>query len=267
LLLAYGGAFASLFRPYVGLLVYVCFAVIKPEALWEFSLPRWHYSRIIAIALLLGWVIHGCGNWKFGKATPVVAALLGFWLWLVVSANFALESNVAWYHVEQLSKTFLPVLVGITLIDSVAQLRQLAWVIVVSQGYLAYEFNLRYYDGFFVAKEFSHGGLDNNGTAITMVTCVGLAFFLGLHADRWWKKAVAFLAAALMAHVVLFSESRGGMLALLISGIMTFLLIPKGIKHFLAFGAAVAVFCVLPELTSGSGSPRPPRRRRRIPPP
>ena len=32
-LLTYGGAAVSLFRPFTGLLIYVCFAIIKPDAL------------------------------------------------------------------------------------------------------------------------------------------------------------------------------------------------------------------------------------------
>ncbi len=31
--LTYGGALVSLFRPYYGFLVYVCFGLLKPEAL------------------------------------------------------------------------------------------------------------------------------------------------------------------------------------------------------------------------------------------
>jgi O-antigen ligase len=85
------------------------------------------------------------------------------------------------------------------------------------------------------------GGMDNNCNAIALVTCVGLAFFLGLHADRWWQKAAAFAAVTLMAHAILFSNSRGGMLALAVTGLVAFLLLPKQPKHYLMFALAVAV--------------------------
>ena len=32
--MTYGGALASLFDPFVGLLIYVCFAIVKPESMW-----------------------------------------------------------------------------------------------------------------------------------------------------------------------------------------------------------------------------------------
>ena len=44
---------------------------------------------------------------------------------------------------------------------------------------------------------------DNNSFAIGMVASIGPAVFLGLAADKWWKKVVAFGAAALILHTVL----------------------------------------------------------------
>jgi putative inorganic carbon (hco3(-)) transporter len=233
--LTYGGALVSLFRPYVGFLIYVCYAIIKPEALWGWAIPQGNYSRIIAIALLVGWALNGRGQWQMRRASPIVFGLIGFWLALLVGAITAPVADLGWSNFESMSKVFLPWLIGLSLIDSGVKLRQLAWVIVISQGYLAYEFNLLYYEGHFVAWEFYHGGLDNNGIAITMDTAFGLAFFLGMHAQRWWQKAFAFAFAALMAHAVLFSNSRGGMLALIVTGVICFLLIPKKPKHYLIF--------------------------------
>ena len=67
--LTYGGALVSLGRLFVGLLIYICFAIVKPEALWYWSVPRGNYSRIIAGALLVAWVLHGFGNWRLGRAS------------------------------------------------------------------------------------------------------------------------------------------------------------------------------------------------------
>ena len=97
-------------------------------------------------------------------------------------------------------------MVGITLIKDVKQLKQLAWVMVCTQGYVAFELNLTYVrtglnrvwlDGF--------NGMDNNSVAIGMVTGVGLAFFLGLGARNLFAKMIAFGSAIMMAHIVLLS--------------------------------------------------------------
>jgi putative inorganic carbon (hco3(-)) transporter len=249
-LMTYGGAAASLFSPFVGLLIYVCFAIIRPEALWYWSVPAGNYSRVVAIGLLLGWALKGCGRWDFGRGQGIVAALLGYWAWSAIGAARAPDSAVGWGFVEPLSKTVLPFLVGVTTIDSVRKLKQLSWVILLSQGYIALDFNRSYYDGF-NRVEYGFGGMDNNCVAISMVTCVGLAFFLGLGARRWWQKVLAFGAAALMVHVVLFSFSRGGMLALIVTGVVAFLLIPKQPRHYITFTLAVLLGLRLagPEVT------------------
>lgn len=240
--LTYGGAAVALFNPYVGLLIYVCFALIRPNALWGWAAGMGgNYSVTIGVALGIGWLLNGLGSWRFHGARAVVLAMFGFWAWLPVATVGAEDQVYSWEHVLELSKIFLACTVALTLIDSTRRLRQLAWVIVLAQGYLAYEFNVQYYERGIIESEFYFGGLDNNGIAITMVTSTGLAFFLGLHESTWWRKALALGLAALMAHVVLFSMSRGGMLALVVTGAMSFLLLPKRPGHYVAFLLAVVL--------------------------
>ena len=235
-LLTFGGAVAALFDPFVGLLVYVGFSILKPDALWFWSIPPWHYSRVVAIGLLTGWALQGFGCWQIGRARGLVVALVGFWAWSGCAAIMAPDQAVAWRFVESTGKIVLPFLVGITTIDSMQKLKQLTWVILLSQGYVAYSLNLSYYSGYNRALEEGFAGMDNNCVAISMVTCVGLGFFLGLHAEKAWQKALAFGSAVLMAHVVMFSFSRGGLLALIITGAVAFWLIPKRPLQYLAFG-------------------------------
>jgi probable O-glycosylation ligase (exosortase A-associated) len=243
--LTFGGALVSLFRPYWGLLIYICFSILTPEAMWYWAIPRFNYSRVVAIALLVGWVLNGCGAWKFGRAKGIVIALLCIWALITINAALThYPNNLTWVYVESQSKIFLPFIVGMTLIDSIDKLKQLVWVMVLANGYIAYEFNLNYFYGFsadkaFSAGEFLYRGLDNNSIAITMVTGVGLAFFLALHAEKGWQKLVAAGCMLFMVHVIFFSMSRGGMLALLVTGVLAFILIPKTGKHYLFFALAV----------------------------
>jgi putative inorganic carbon (HCO3(-)) transporter len=251
-LVTYGGTAVALFNPFVGLLIYVSFALLRPQALWAWALPPGgNYSRIVAFGLLAGWALRGFGDWRFGRAKGIIGALLGFWACILAGAVMAVNQPVGWAYAEIMSKTFLPCIAAMTLIDSVGKIRQLAWVIVLSQGYLAYEFNVQYYTTFFVARDWDFASVDNNGIAITMVTSLGMAFFLGLHAEVWWHKALAYVSAALMAHVILFSESRGGMLSLILTGAVSFLLIPKQPKHYVIFFLAVLLLIRLagPQIT------------------
>ncbi len=127
------------------------------------------------------------------------------------------------------------------MLDSVQKLKQLGWTLVLAQGYLAFEFNLMYYQNpIFNPEEWGFAGNDNNGIAISLCSTIGMAFFLDASASRWWQSLLAFASAAFMTHTVLFSMSRGGMLALVITGAMSFYLIPKKPKHYLLFALGVA---------------------------
>src|SRR4026209_1325469 len=84
--LTYGGFVVSLMRPYVGLLIYFCFGVCNPQAMWWWSVPQGSYSRIVAVGLLMGWWINGFGGLKFGAAKPMAWCIGGYWLWAVVTS-------------------------------------------------------------------------------------------------------------------------------------------------------------------------------------
>lgn len=233
--MTYGGACVALFNPFVGLLIYICFAIIKPTSLWYWSVPQGNYSRIIAIALLVGWLFHGFGNWRFGKGRGILLAFLGFWLWSIPSTLASEQAELGWQFLETTGKILLPFLVGMTLIDSAAKLKQLAWVMMLSLGYVAFEMNLAYYSGFNRLHQVGFAGMDNNSVAIEMVAGAGLALFLAMGAEKWWQKGLALSAAMLMAHAILFAFSRGGMLALLITMCVGFFLIPKKPGYYLIF--------------------------------
>lgn len=244
--LTYLGAPLYLFFPYLGLLAYVCFAIIKPPSMWYWAglfPPPFNigYDQIIAVAMLLGWLFKGTGDWKLGRASGVTLCLVGFFLWGVAGWACADQRSVAWSYVVAQAKIVLPFLVGVTLIDSVSRLKQLAWVMALSQGYLAYELNLSYYAGYnrVAAEGFAH--MDNNCVAVAMVAGVGLALFLGISERRIWLKALAFLSAVLMAHTVMFSWSRGGMLGLIVVAVVSFFLIPRKPVHYAYFLLLLAV--------------------------
>ena len=146
-LLTYGGALLSLFRPFSGLLIYISFSIIKPDVLWAYSVPAGSYSRTIFIALFLGWMFAGLGTWRFGRARWTVVALVFYLIWAALSATQALNQPLAWGIVWEIAKVVLPVVVALSLIDSIDQLTQIAWTIVVSAGYLAWEFNISYWAG------------------------------------------------------------------------------------------------------------------------
>ncbi|MCH8924405.1 MAG: O-antigen ligase family protein, partial [Planctomycetes bacterium] len=241
--LTYGGAVAAVVNPFYGLLIYIAFAIIKPPAFWSWSVSPGNYSRIIAIAMLIGWAYHGFGRWDFGRAKGILLAFFGFIAWGALSTLIAAtDQTLAWVAVEELAKVFLPFLVGLTIIDSVSKLKTLAWVILLSQSFLAYEVNVSYFvDGFNRMAQMGIVGIDNNVASIAMATAAGLAFFLSLDADKLWQRALAAVCGVLLVHAVLMSDSRGGMLALVCTAVVSFVLLPKKPKHYVLFAAALLI--------------------------
>ena len=121
------------------------------------------------------------------------------------------------------------------------KLKLLAWVILLSQAYPAFELNMTYLGGYNRIREEGFGGMDNNSYAISLVTCSGLAFFLFFIPKSGGKKPSPAASAALMVHAVLLSFSRGGMLGLIVLGLTIFVVMPKGPKECLGFLLAVVI--------------------------
>jgi probable O-glycosylation ligase (exosortase A-associated) len=239
--MTYGGAIASIINPLIGVLVYISFAILRPEELWRWSVPPGNYSLIIGIALLAGWVLKGFGRWDLGRGKTIIQILFLYYGWIILSAVQAPSQAIAWEFVEHYAKIILPILVGITTITTVRQLKVLAWIILLSQAFPAYELNMSYFAGYNRLAEEGAGGVDNNGYAISLNSCIGLGCFLTWHSERWWQKAVAATCAAFMVHAVLLSFSRGGMIGLIVMATASFAVMPKGPKEYMAFALALTV--------------------------
>lgn len=250
LLMTYGGAIVSLFRPYYGFLIYVSFSILRPEFLWHWSVPAGNYSRIIAVAFLFGWAINGGGNLFLGRARQPAIAIALFMVWSILSAVVCMDRQVGLQFVENMAKIILPLLAGLTLIKTQRDVYLLASTLVISFGYLAYELNLSYFEGFNRLQQVGFGGMDNNSLTIGLVTGVGFSFFLGLSEPVVWRRYLYFGASALMTHAVFFSFSRGGMLGLCVVGVVTAFLIPKTGRNMslMTLGFVVAMAMAGPEV-------------------
>lgn len=235
------GVSASFIRPYHGFLVYVALAVLRPDALWSSHIQGGRFSMIVASAMLLNWFIRCCGNWDLGPARRVVLLFLGYWLWSVFLSLSADSPAHAWYFVEQQSKIVLPFLVGITTVQSSIDLRRLAWVIVVCQGYVSLELNRYYFSGYNYLWEQGFASLDNNSMAIGLVTTLGVAFFLFFYETSTIRRGIIAGCAAFIGHAILFSFSRGAMLATVIFLGISFFIIRKTTLHYAVYGLGIVV--------------------------
>lgn len=177
-------------------------------------------------------------------------AFILFWLWTLLLAIVAESPPHAWTYVESMSKILLPFIVGITSCKDIRDLKALAWVMVITQGYVCYELNMYYFSGYNFLFFVGYAGLDNNAAAIGFVTMLGVAFFLFLNSERYWQKAILAGCAAFMLHAILFSFSRGAMLATGVGFAISFFLVKKSPAHYgmFAIGVLAVVLLAGPEV-------------------
>ena len=239
------GVSTSFISPYYGFLAYVALAILRPEFLWSSHISGGRFSLIVAGAMLLNWVVRCCGNWDLGPARRIVLLFVGSWVWAVFLAVQADSPSHAWYYVEQQAKILLPFLVGITTVRHITDLKRLAWTIVICEGYVAMEMNGWYFSGYNYLWHIGFGGVDNNSAAIGLVTALGVAFFLFLHEEMLWKKGVIAACVAFMGHAILFSFSRGAMLACVVFAGISFFIIKKSMTHYLIFGCGLIAAVIL----------------------
>jgi O-antigen ligase len=237
-LLTAGGAGLALFNPFVGVCIFWFFDIVRPQYMFAWAGLQGDFSQIVAIAAIVGWMLKRFGNWRLGNGKLMFGLLLANGAWVLLSALLAPNHDVALQFVTEYAKRTLMFTIAITTADSLRRVEQLAWVVTGSAGYLAYELNMRYLGGSNEAHWRGYGGMDNNCLAISMVTCLGVAVFLGLYARPWWQKAVALVCAALIGHTVLLTFSRGGMLGMIVAGAAAVAIVPKRPRYLLPIAAS-----------------------------
>jgi len=216
--------------PFFGLMIYTAFAILRPPWLWFWAWPGGdapRFSLFVAISTMAGFMFKGMPT--KGAIQHVKLPMYGLFLYLL-SGLFAwkftaVSSARAWDALDIQLKIGVMSFVALCLVRNAKQISIFAWILLLTLGYLAFEFNTQYlFDGWNRIYWNGFGGVDNNGVAMIMVMGVPLAFFLGINTKKISAKLVCFFSVACMVHVVLFSFSRGGQLGLCIVGATLFLI-------------------------------------------
>ena len=264
-LLVGAGSVASLRYPVVGLFIYVGFSVLRPEALWGFAGNLQGVSRIMGVAMLIGWAFQGFGSWKLGRATSTVWSLLLFTFWSMLSAAQAIEPEIAWASILEFSKTVLPILVGVTMLKTEKEARALLWMMVMLQGYVCSEMNQTYVvEGYNRAGAEGFGDMDNNSFGISLVTTLGASLGLMLSSKTWWARGAAAVCMLLILHTVLLTFSRGAFVGMLSTAFVAIALFPKRPKYIgaVVLAALIALRFTGPELADRLSTTFAPREER-----
>ena len=210
------GCIEGLRRPWVGLIVYFAFVTLEPDWNWRWSIDtEFPYQKYLAACLLIGILLSGL------RKAPVVGltkyslySLVGFLAIAYLSAFQSIRPDYSSDYMGVIWKIVLMVIMTVWLIDTPKKLWILMWVVVLCQGYNAYQINLQYFqDGFsrYAVNGWGNKG-DNNVYSIFTVPIMGLSAALAVYGRSKWQLLVAGGVFVMQLHVLMLLESRGTMI-------------------------------------------------------
>ncbi len=243
------GMALGLIRPVYGVAIYMALSILKPPALWHWSVPIGRYQFYVAICSLIGWARIGFGQWEnLRKVRNVLFCFVGYAALQWISGyatRYSAEPRV-WYHVQKLSNDMLMVLVAASLINSFKELRIFSWIVVVATGYVAYEMNYSWYVENYNRIWFAEfAEIDNNGMAMIFAMAVPLSLTLGLYEKNYFLKFASWIWAPLLGNAVFLANSRGGMLGMIFAAPFLIWLLPNKRRTYWLLAAATIIILLL----------------------
>lgn len=251
------GIFLALKNRYVGLLLYVWFALFRPqEWLWvDISFLR--PSLVIGLLLVVPSLLTGV----FPNLThPLAIGSLSFVFFGIVAQFVAVDAQIAWIWLDYLTRLVIVCLLAVTLTTTIRRFVGLLTVMAVSLGYHSAKAGLasmifggvQFFDG--LAGAF----VDSNGYALACAMVMPLLFASGqnLHwlrrevteeTRRHWLRFFFYAAVPLSGFTIVSLFSRGGFIALVASTLVFVLVQRRRILATLCLVAAAALaFTVIP---------------------
>jgi probable O-glycosylation ligase (exosortase A-associated) len=234
----------ALYRPWLGLLGFSWLAYMRPQDLaWGMAadLPL---SKWVAAAVWLSLILRGKLN-PF-RRSPITAALLVMWTWLLVSCLFAEHRDVALEKFQDITKVILVALLTVVVVTDRRRFRTVLAVIGLSLGFLGLKYGV-----YGVAAGGVHftrgvGGMigDNNDFALALNMGLPLVVYLSSDLGRRAWRLACFAVVPMIAITVVFTHSRGGFLSL---AAVTLFLVAQSRHRFLA-GSLVVGLALLASL-------------------
>ncbi len=239
-----GGTFAALSHPFFGILPYYVLSILKPQFLWNYSLPDLRWSLLAAGGAILGILINlprilATFRWNAIATLMVIFAAL-----MLLSCLTAYNTTVAANWGSEYLKIFIMAVLATTVIQTPQHVRWLTGLVFFVIAYIAWEFNFRYFvQNRLDLWNYGHGGLDNNGAGLLIAMGLPFAYAWGCSTRRKWVWLLCAGAAVAMIHAVMISFSRGAMISA-IFGVVWILLHHRPRRHAIIALALLVVVVV-----------------------
>jgi probable O-glycosylation ligase (exosortase A-associated) len=239
------GIAAAFFSRFAALLLYMWFALFRPQEWVYVDLASLHLSLVLGILL----VLPSLATATFPNLThPISIGMVLFLLSSLVSQIGAVNPGVGWEWLDAFSRLILVSLLATTLIDSRRRFVLVMTTIAVSIGFYSTKAGLgslmgggvRFYEG--QAGSFT----DNNGYALGMAMTLPFLWYAGQALSREypaykWIPRAFFLAVPLSAFAIVSTFSRAGLLAL-VAATLTYVMLQK--RRALTFTVLVLLLAV-----------------------
>jgi putative inorganic carbon (HCO3(-)) transporter len=227
-------------RPYIGAVMWVWISVMNPHTQgWGFA-RTFPFAAIIAATTIVS--VFLTKEDKRLPVTPIVKAFIVFFLWMCVTALFAIHPDQIGEQWSKVTKISLMTLVVLTVLKKRWHIESMIWSIIVSIGYYGVK------GGIFTLRS---GGADrvwgpegtfingNNEVALAFVMVVPLMYYMATLTKQKYARYALYASMALCALSALGSYSRGALLAVAAMG--AFLWIKSKEKVAVGLGLLLAV--------------------------
>lgn len=214
------GCYMALRSRYFALLMYLWFALFRPQDWMWIDITSLRLSLVLGVVLLVPALVAG----RYPNVThPLSLGMLGFFLSTVLSQLTAVRPDLGWPWVDFTFRLILTCMMLVTLSSDRMRLVGVVGVVACSLGFHASKAGLAYAvgGGTRFADGLSGAFVDNNGYALGTVMIMPLLLVTAqnvnqLHTGRWlpWLRRGLFLSLPLCALAVVGTYSRGGFVSL-----------------------------------------------------
>lgn len=244
-LLAALGIVLIVVRPFFGLSLFVVLLYVRPEETFP-ALTGMHLTLAIALFALTGMIVHMMVGRVPVVRAPVIGMMIGFGLVVVLSSVPYGTSEMA---AEDASRFLVMVLLVLNLVRDEQKYRALVTVTIGCTAYLAIYSAYLYFTGHSldqsgVARSRLTGIFnDPNDLAGTVVSGLALVYQRMIRSPSW-RRIPYVLAAGAMLFSIFLTNSRSGLIALLVVTVASLVLYSKNRKLAVVL-AVVAAICFI----------------------
>lgn len=237
MLLLSSSSLASLFRPWIGVVVAYLMVILVPQSIWWWALGDVRPVLWVLLPTIVGCVLcwmRGQLNFAIirNRQTFYVAALwLCFFLSYFLGPYVDVPNYGRFYQpdwaLSHIHKMILLYFLACLCIDSEAKLRVLTWVIVCSGLYLIYWANDMYLSGRVFGRLAGPTGpergsvyTDENNFSMIFVIVIPYLWYMGTSSRSKLIKWGLWLAIPFGWHAVFLTGSRGGLVGIAVTTLL-----------------------------------------------